>query len=69
MRLEVYSFYIYTGFHEASYFNTLGSCGVSELRGKMMIGASDVSSAILNILSTKSVFNRVVIVVHNVCGL
>jgi hypothetical protein len=42
----------------------LGSCGVSELSGKLMIVASDVSSALLpDILSIKSVFNRNVIVV------
>jgi hypothetical protein len=43
--LEVYSFFIHIGFHGASYFSTFGSRGVSELSGKFMIVASDVSSA------------------------
>jgi hypothetical protein len=43
---------------------------VSELSGKLMVAASNVSSAILpNMLSIKSVFNRIVIVVVNDCGL
>ena len=59
-----------SGWNTSSYFNKLGSCGVSELSGNLMTVASDVGSAVLpDLLIVKSLFNRILIVAYNYCGL